>query len=182
LSERFGVVAHEINASIPGPDIGVLWTFGPLGIDVASIITAKVSVYDDAHVFEVIVDSAVWTLLIDCWLAQLRNGRRTAIPDTRWDRAAWEKPMLDVVRCPFCNINTTAIVIERFSVVVGYRPVEQFGSTARVLVEPDIALRGLQRSSLVAASNYTSRARMQGDGIVNAGVHTFYDVCTRSFR
>jgi hypothetical protein len=57
--------------------------------------------------------------------------------------------MLDIARRPLGNIHTTAIVVQRFAIVIRDCGRLKFGPTARVVVNFIEAIRSLQRGSLV---------------------------------
>jgi hypothetical protein len=96
----------------------------------------------------VLVDSTSRALLVDSRLAKLRDVWLTLL-DTWWHSAAWKEPMLDIVRCPFSDIHTTAIVVQRFAVVIWDCGCLELGSTARIAINLNKAIRSLQRRSLV---------------------------------
>lgn len=84
--------------------------------------------------------------------------------------------MLHVIRRPFGSVDASTIVVEGFSVVIGYNCLLQLRSTARVLIETNVTVRGLEFRGLVAASNFTPRRCMHRDAVLTAVVHSFQNV------
>ena len=121
-----------------------------------------------------VIDLAT-TLVIHSRRSKLR-GIRSAICDTRWDIVAAEEPCLEVVRGPFRNIDASAVLVQRLSVVVRGGGIVEERATTRIPVCILVAIAGLEYSGLSTACNSAASTRMQRDGVLGGRIHTFDDV------
>ena len=144
-------------------------------VDLTSPRAAEVSIDDDAHVVEVLIDMAIRTLLVDCRNTEGRNVR-LAVDDTSWDRPAWKEPSLVEIGCPLCDVHTTTIVVEALSIVVLYLRVVQQRAAARVAVCIRIAIGRFEVRSLSTAGDLTTGSRVQRDGVGESSVDALDDI------
>jgi hypothetical protein len=86
-------------------------------VDITSPGSTEIDVDNNTHVGKVRVDVAI-ALGVDSRYAKCRNIG-LAQEDAVWNAFAREPPGLDVFRCPFGSIDSTFVVIEIASIVVG---------------------------------------------------------------
>jgi hypothetical protein len=84
--------------------------------------------------------------------------------------------VLDVIGSPLGRVDTTAIVVQRFAVVVRDVLFLKQGAAAAVEVLFIETVCRLEFRSLVAPGDGASVARVQGDSIFGAVVNSFDDV------
>lgn len=135
--------------------------------------STEVSVDDDTHVLEVIVDDAA-PLSIDSRSTELRNIWRSC-GDASWNRASGKEPRLDIVGSPLCSINPTANAIQRVAVVIWSQTVVELRTTTIPTIVGLAVCIG-EHGSLAAAGNGTSCSCMQSDAVLCNGVDALDDV------